>query len=101
MKFISIKSYRISRFLFSIFLSLIIGLIIYLKTSFLYLGISFCFFLFGMLIFDYFNYFEGEPSGKEKMKIDKTYRIRTYWYFVALIIILIVFEILRYITLTK
>jgi hypothetical protein len=54
-----------------------------------------------MLGFDYFNSSEGEPSGKEKMKTDKSYRNRTFGYIAVLIILLITFEILRYITLRK
>jgi hypothetical protein len=103
MEFKTKKSFRITRFLFAIIPSLLIGLLIFLNTSprVLHTGVLFIFFLFGMLGFDYFNSSEGEPSGKEKMKTDKSYRIKTYRTFLALIIILFVFEILRYITLIK
>ena len=101
MKFKTKNSFRITRFLFAFIPCVVFGLVLFLNTSprVLHTGILFIFFLFGILAFDYFNSFEAELSGKEKMKTDKTYRIRNFRYVVALIIILIAFEILRYITL--
>lgn len=98
MEFKTKKSFRITRCLFAIIPSLLIGLLIFLNTSprVLHTGVLFIFYLFGMLVFDYFNSLEGAPSGKEKMKKDPLYRIRTFRYVVFLIVILIVFEVGRY-----
>jgi hypothetical protein len=100
MEFKTKKSFRITRFLFALISSVAVGLVLFFNTSprVLHTGILFVIFLLGMLGFDYFNSFAGKPSGKEQMKTDKSYRRKTYGYVLSLIIILFVFEILRYIT---
>lgn len=101
MEFKSEKTFRITRFIIALISSVVVGLVLFFYSSprVLHTGILFVIFLLGMLGFDYFNSFEGKPSGKEKMKTDKSYRIKTLLYVAALIIMVIVFEILRSTTL--
>lgn len=103
MEFKSEKSFRITRFIIALISCMAVGLVVFFYTfpRILNTGILFAFFLIGMLGFDYFNSFAGKPAGKEKMKTDKSYRIKTYRYVAALIITVFIFEILRYIILMK
>lgn len=95
MKFKTKISFRITRLFFAISpIALFFLLSLFnVKLPRLINSSLMIFFLFGLLIFNYFNSIEGQLSGKERLKTDKEYRGQTIFCVVGLLILFVVIVI--------
>jgi hypothetical protein len=99
MKFKTAFTYNFARLLFSITPSIVVVVLvkfnIIMSSLLTYLIVIFGY-IFWITIFEFFNSVEGKLSGKERLKIDKTYRNRKMIFLILMVILIIVYIVVWY-----
>jgi len=99
MRFKTKGKYNFARLLFSIIPSIVVVVLVKFKilmpSLLTYLVVIFGY-IFWITIFEFFNSVEGKLSGKERLKIDKTYRNTKIISLMLMVILIIVYIVVWY-----